>query len=54
MLFMKENDRNLFRYILEERNLRPWRKNTKNCMNIGELKPDRMEKFNQLAFSGGG
>lgn len=36
------------RYFPEERNQRSWWKNTKKRMNVSELKPDRVEKFNKL------
>lgn len=54
MLFYKENDRKPFRYIPEERNLRSCWKTTNKRITTGGQKPDRVEKFNQLAFSGGG
>lgn len=48
MRFVETNRRKPSRYIPEERNLRSWWKNTKKRMNAGELKPDRVEKFNKL------
>ena len=48
MLFIKKNGRNLSKYNLEERRLYTWLKHQRKMVNAGELKPERMEKFNQL------
>lgn len=48
MRFVETNHRKPSRYFPEERNLRSWWKNTKKRMNAGELKPERVEKFNKL------
>ena len=36
------------KFVPEERNLRSWWKYNKKLLNAGELKPDRVELFNQL------
>ena len=46
--FVEMNRRKPSRYIPEERNLRPWWKNTRKRKNAGEVKPDRVEMFNKL------
>ena len=48
MLFIKENGRNLSKYNLEERRLYTWVKHQRKVMNKGELKPERLKKFEEL------
>ena len=48
MWFLSENHRKPSRYVLEERNLRSWWKNTKKRMNAGELKAERIDLFEKL------
>ena len=48
MLFIKENGRNLSKYNLEERRLYTWMKHQRKVMNAGEMRPERIEKFEKL------
>jgi hypothetical protein len=48
MDFMEKNHRNPSRYRLEEHDLLNWMKATRMRMNAGELKEDRVEKFEKL------
>ena len=46
--FIKENHRNPSRHRIEEHDMLNWLKATRKRMNAGELKPERVEKFNIL------
>lgn len=48
MAFMEENHRRPSKFVDEERGMRNWWKHQQKLLNAGELKPDRIEKFNQL------
>ena len=52
MDFMEKNHRNPSRHRLEEHDMLNWLKATRKRMNAGELKPERVEKFNQLLALG--
>lgn len=46
--FIKANHRNPSKYNLEQRDMYNWLKATRKKMNGGELKADRVEKFEKL------
>ena len=46
--FMEANKRRPSKFVDEERGMRNWWKHQQKLVNAGELKPERMEKFNQL------
>lgn len=46
--FMEKNQRRPSKFVDEERGMRNWWKHQQKLLNAGELKPDRIEKFNQL------
>ena len=46
--FIETYHRNPSKYVDEERGLRNWVKQQKKLVNKGELKDDRVEKFNEL------
>lgn len=48
MEFITSNHRNPSKYNLEEHDMLNWLKATRKRMNAGELKPDRVEKFDKL------
>jgi hypothetical protein len=48
MDFMAENKRRPSKFVDEERGLRNWWKHLQKLMNAGELKSDRIDKFNEL------
>lgn len=48
MNFMESNKRRPSKFIDEERGLRNWWKHQQKLMNAGELKAERIEKFNEL------
>ena len=48
MDFMESNKRRPSKFIPEERGMRNWWKHQQKLLNAGELKPDRIEKFNEL------
>lgn len=48
MEFMTANKRRPSKFIPEERGLRNWWKHQQKLVNVGELKPERMEKFKEL------
>ena len=50
--FLQTNHRNPSKFIPEERNIRNWWKNNKKLMNVGDLKPERVELFKQLLALG--
>lgn len=52
MDFMETNHRNPSRHRLEEHDLLNWLKATRKRMNAGELKPERVEKFQKLLEMG--
>lgn len=52
MEFMETNHRNPSRHRLEEHDMLNWLKAMRKKMNAGELKPERVEKFNQLLALG--
>lgn len=41
--FIEENHRNLSKYNLEEHDMLNWLKANRKRMNVGELKPERVE-----------
>lgn len=46
--FIQTNHRNPSRHRIDEHDMLNWLKATRKRMNAGELKPDRVEKFNKL------
>ena len=52
MDFMETNHRNPSRHRVEEYDLLNWLKATRKKMNAGELKPERVEKFQKLLEMG--
>lgn len=48
MDFMETNHRNPSRHRIEEHDMLNWLKATRKKMNAGELKPERVEKFQKL------
>lgn len=46
--FIEHEHRNPSKYNMEERDMVNWLKATRKSLNAGALKPDRVEKFNQL------
>ncbi len=46
--FIKQNNRNVSKYSLDERRLYTWLKHNRKVMNAGGLKPEREEKFKKL------
>lgn len=48
MDFMMANKRRPSKFVDEERGLRNWWKHQQKLVNAGELRPERMEKFNEL------
>lgn len=48
MDFMAENKRRPSKFVDEERGLRNWWKHQQKLMNAGQLKSDRIDKFNEL------
>ena len=46
--FIETNKRNPSKFIPEERGLRNWVRHQQKLVNKGELKPERVELFNQL------
>ena len=52
MNFMEANKRRPSKFIDSERGMRNWWKHQQKLMNAGELKADRVEKFNQLLALG--
>jgi hypothetical protein len=45
---MEENHRRPSKFVDSERGLRNWWKHQQKLLNAGELKADRIEKFNEL------
>lgn len=52
MNFMEANKRRPSKFIDAERGMRNWWKHQQKLINAGELKADRVEKFNQLLALG--
>ena len=48
MDFMETNHRNPSRHRIEEQDMLNWLKATRKKMNVGELKAERVEMFQQL------
>lgn len=48
MNFMDANKRRPSKFIDSERGLRNWWKHQQKLLNAGDLRPDRIEKFNEL------
>ena len=48
MAFMAENHRRPSKFVDEERGMRNWWKHQQKLVNAGELKPKRLDKFNEL------
>lgn len=48
MAFMEKNYRRPSKFVDEERGMRNWWKHQQKLVNAGELKPERMERFNEL------
>lgn len=48
MDFMEANKRRPSKFVYEERGMRNWWKHQQKLLNAGELKPDRIERFNEL------
>lgn len=46
--FIDANHRNPSKYYQEDRQLYTWMKHQRKVMNAGELKEDRMKKFDKL------
>ena len=52
MAFMAKNHRRPSKFVDEERGMRNWWKHQQKLLNACELKPDRIEKFNELLVLG--
>lgn len=52
MEFIETNHRNPSRHRLEEHDMLNWLKANRKKMNAGELKPERVEKFQKLMEMG--
>lgn len=48
MDFMEANKRRPSKFVDEERGMRNWWKHQQKLLNAGELKTNRLEKFNEL------
>ena len=48
MDFMEANKRRSSKFVDEERGMRNWWKQQQKLVNASELKPNRLEKFNEL------
>lgn len=46
--FIEENHRNPSKYNLEEHDMLNWLKANRKRMNVGELKPERVEAFRKM------
>jgi len=46
--FIEENKRNPSRHRIEEHDMLNWVKHQRKLVNAGTLKPDRIERFNEL------
>ena len=46
--FIEKNHRNPTRHRIEEHDMLNWLKANRKQMNAGNLKPDRIERFNEL------
>lgn len=46
--FMTDNHRRPSKIVDEERGLRNWWKHQQKLLNAGELKPERLSRFNEL------
>ena len=46
--FIETNHRNPSKYVGSERELVNWTKQQRKLMNAGEMKEDRIERFNEL------
>ena len=53
MEFMEENHRRPSKFVDKERGMRNWWKHQQTLLNAGGLKPDRIEKCNELLELGG-
>lgn len=49
---METNHRRPSKFVVSERGMRNWWKHQQKLMNAGELKEDRVDKFNQLLALG--
>ena len=54
MNFMDKEHRRPSKFVDEERGMRNWWKHQQKLVNAGELRPERVEKFNQLLELGVG
>lgn len=52
MDFMEANKRRPSKFVDEERGMRNWWKHQQKLLNAGELKTNRLEKFNELLKQG--
>lgn len=52
LIFMEANKRRPSKFVDEERRMRNWWKHQQKLINAGVLKPDRVEKFNELLRKG--
>lgn len=50
--FMEQNHQNPSRHRIEEHDMLNWMKVNRKKMNVGELKPERVEKFKELLALG--
>ena len=48
MSFIETNKRNPSRHRIEDHDMLNWLKANRKRMNVGEMKPDRVEKFKKL------
>ena len=46
--FIETNHRNPSRHRLEEHDMLNWLKTNRKVMNVGKMKPERVEAFNKL------
>lgn len=51
--FMEANKRRPSKFVDEERGMRNWWKHQQKLLNAGELKPERIDRFNELLKLGG-
>ena len=52
MNFMTVNKRRPSKFVDEERGMRNWWKHQQKLVNAGELRPERMEKFEEMLALG--
>ena len=48
MAFIESNHRNLSKHRIEEHDMQNWVKANRKALNVGKLKPERVEAFKRL------